>query len=112
MRPRILLRIELDYLFTTSAAGRDKRRGGAAPLVTAPPRLRVLAADAKYLPLSGTRILGVKPCGTRLRIRKGVSGTVRLPKILVVQRRLVLAFRRQVPGVVDRYVGGAGGRGA
>ena len=31
-----------------------------------------------------TRILGVKPCGKRLGIRKGGKVAVRLPKILVL----------------------------
>ena len=29
-------------------------------------------------------VLGVKPCGTRLGIRKGGRGSIRLPKILVL----------------------------
>ena len=41
--------------------------------------------------LSQYEVLGVKPCGTRLEIRKGGNSAVRLPKILVLNSGLDLS---------------------
>ena len=40
--------------------------------------------------LSQYEVLGVKPCGTRLEIRKGGNSAVRLPKILVLLKVLII----------------------
>ena len=55
----------------TAATNRDKRSGRLPRRESAPPLWSVLGS-------------WVKPCRTRLGIRKGEKGAVRLPKILVL----------------------------